>query len=248
MNFISIDKLWWQLLLFVIGSYLIGSVNFAVVISKLKKRDIRTIGSGNPGTLNMSRNFGIGIGILTLVLDIIKGVIPTLTATLVYSNYYIEGTNLTVGVFAKVLCGFFVVLGHVFPIFMKFKGGKGIATTIGVFFVCNWVVALISGAVAILFIMFTEIGSMGSFIATTPGAIATCYSVYVNYIHNKPFDVNSGVLSGISNLFVVLIIVLTWYAHRKNIQRLIAGEEHPTNWLQMIKESIIKKRNKKSKS
>ncbi len=248
MNFISIDKLWWQLLLFIIGSYLIGSINFAVVISKLKKRDIRTIGSGNPGTLNMSRNFGIGIGILTLVLDIIKGVIPTLTATLVYSNYYFEGTTLSVGVVAKVMCGFFVVLGHVFPIFMKFKGGKGIATTIGVFFVCNWVVALISGAVAILFIMLTEIGSMGSFIATTPGAIATCYSVYENYIYNKPLDVNSGVLSAISNLFVVLIIVLTWYAHRKNIQRLIAGEEHPTNWLQMIKESIIKKRNKKSKS
>ena len=246
MNFISIDKIWWQLLLFVVGSYLIGSINFAVVISKLKKRDIRTIGSGNPGTLNMSRNFGIGIGVLTLVLDIVKGVVPTLLAMLVYYNYYFEGTTLSVGMFAKVACGFFVVLGHVFPIFMKFKGGKGIATTIGVFAVCNIWVAIISGAIAIVFIMLTEIGSMGSFIATTPGAIATCYSVCMDYIYNQPLGLDSGLLAGLSNLFVVLIIVLTWYAHRKNIQRLIAGEEHPTNWLQMLKESKIKKRNKKS--
>ncbi len=247
MNFISIGNLWWQLLLFVIGSYLIGSINFAVLISKLKKRDIRTIGSGNPGTLNMSRNFGLGIGVLTLVLDIVKGIVPTLIAALVYSGYYFEGTTLTISIFAKVTCGFFVVLGHVFPIFMKFKGGKGIATTIGVFFVCNWVVALISGAVAILFILFTEIGSMGSFIATTPGAIASCYSVCMDYIYNQPLGVNNGLIAGLSNLFIVLIIVLTWYAHRKNIERLIAGEEHPTNWLQMLKESRIKKSIKKNK-
>lgn len=245
MQFISISSLWWQFLLFIVGSYLIGSINFAVLISKLKKRDIRTIGSGNPGTLNMSRNFGIGIGILTLVLDIVKGVVPTLTAFLVYGNYYFEGTTLCVSLIAKVTCGFFVVLGHVFPIFMKFKGGKGIATTIGVFAVCNIWVALISGALAIVFILLTEIGSMGSFIATTPGAIATCYSVCMDYIYNQPLVLQSGLLAGISNLFVVLIIVLTWYAHRKNIERLIAGEEHPTNWLQMIKESIIKKKSKK---
>ena len=248
MKFISITQLWWQLLLFIIGSYLIGSINFAVIISKLKKRDIRSIGSGNPGTLNMSRNFGIGIGVLTLVLDIIKGIVPTLTAMLVYNSYFFEGTTLGVGLFAKVTCGFFVVLGHVFPIFMKFKGGKGIATTIGVFAVCNIWIAIISGVIAVVFILFTEIGSMGSFIATTPGAIATCYSVCMDYIYNQPLGVDSGLLAGLSNLFVVLIIVLTWYAHRKNIERLIAGEEHPTNWLQMIKESVLKKRNKKSKS
>ena len=248
MKFITVGQLWWQLLLFIIGSYLIGSINFAVVISKLKKRDIRTIGSGNPGTLNMSRNFGIGIGVLTLVLDIVKGVVPTLVAMLIYNDYYFEGTTLVVGLFAKVTCGFFVVLGHVFPIFMKFKGGKGIATTIGVFAVCNIYVALISGALAIVFILFTEIGSMGSFIATTPGAIFACYSVCMDYIYNQPLGLQSGLLAGIANLFIVLIIFLTWYAHRKNIERLIAGEEHPTNWLQMIKESVIKKRNKKSKS
>ena len=152
-----------------------------------------------------------------------------------------ENSTLPISMVAKVTCGFFVVLGHVFPIFMKFKGGKGIATTIGVFFVCNWLVALISGALAIVFILLTEIGSMGSFIATTPGAIATCYSVYMTYVLNRQMQVLEILLTIFSNLFIVLIIILTWYAHRKNIERLIAGEEHPTNWLQMIKEHKIKK-------
>ncbi len=248
MKFISLNTLWWQFLLLIVASYLIGSINFAVVISKLKKRDIRTIGSGNPGTLNMSRNFGIGIGILTLSLDILKGVIPTLFALLIYRDCCFESSTLPISTVAKVVCGFFVVLGHVFPIFMKFKGGKGIATTIGVFFVCNWVVALISGALAITFILLTEIGSMGSFIATTPGAIATCYSVYTTYVLNRQMQTLNVVLTILSNLFIVLIIVLTWYAHRKNIERLIAGEEHPTNWLQMIKEHKIKKALKKNKN
>ena len=246
---IILTDLWWQLLLLAIASYLLGSVNFAVIISKLKKKDIRNIGSGNPGTLNMSRNFGIGIGILTLVLDVIKGVIPTLAAYLIYKDCIFNHTTLPISLIAKVICGFFVVLGHVFPVFMKFKGGKGIATTIGVFLVCNWVVALISGVFAIIFIMTTEIGSMGSFIATTPGAIATSYSVYKYYIlADKALLGGQIVAVALTNLLIVGIILLTWYAHRKNIERLIAGEEHPTNWLQSIREKIIKKKANKNKS
>ena len=71
----TLGMLWWQFLLLAIGSYLMGNINFAIIISKLKKKDIRTLGSGNPGTLNMSRNFGLKIGLLTLVLDIFKGAI-----------------------------------------------------------------------------------------------------------------------------------------------------------------------------
>ena len=238
---------WWQFLLLAIGSYLLGSVNFAVIISKLKHKDIRTAGSGNPGTLNMSRTFGLGIGVLTLVLDMVKGAIPALVGWYLYVNYTFIGTELSVSMLTQVMCGFFAVLGHVFPIFMKFKGGKGIATTIGVFAVCNWKVALISGVIAIIFILFTEIGSMGSFIATTPGAISACYYVYTRYIAVQSITIAKVLVAGLSNLFIVLIIILTWYAHRKNIERLIAGEEHPTNWLQMIRESIIKKRLKKER-
>ena len=174
MSYLTLSQVWWQFLLFIICSYLIGNINFAVIISLIKKQDIRKQGSGNPGTLNMSRTFGLGIGVLTLLLDILKGAIPTLVAMLVYDKYCFEGTDLSVGMVIKVACGFFAVLGHVFPVFMKFKGGKGIATTIGVFAVCSPKIALISGAIAIVWILVTEIGAMGSFIATTPPAFATC--------------------------------------------------------------------------
>ena len=242
---LSISNLWWQFLLLSIGSYLIGNINFAVIISKLKKQDIRKIGSGNPGTLNMSRNFGLKIGVLTLILDILKGAVPTFIGWILYKDCYFEFAMLPVETFSKVMCGFFAVLGHIFPVFMHFKGGKGIATTIGVFAVCNIVVALISGVVAIIFILITEIGAMGSFIATTPGAIATCFSIYEKYIANQITSSKQIIVTLMANLFVVFIILLTWYAHRQNIKRLLMGEEHPTNWLQMIKESLIKRKVKK---
>lgn len=243
----TLGMLWWQFLLLAIGSYLMGNINFAIIISKLKKKDIRTLGSGNPGTLNMSRNFGLKIGLLTLVLDILKGAIPTFIGFIIYRNTYFVGTSLSIELLAKVGCGFFAVLGHVFPVFMKFKGGKGIATTIGVFAVCNPLIAVISGACAILFIMLTEIGAMGSFIATTPGAVAVCYSVYKAYIEVSVPSVSNVILAIITNLLVVLLIALTWYAHRKNIKRMLTEEEHPTNWLQMIKESRIKKKSVQDK-
>lgn len=244
---VSFYMLWWQFLLLAIGSYLMGNINFAIIISKLKKKDIRKLGSGNPGTLNMSRNFGLKIGVLTLLLDIIKGVVPTLTGMLLYRNTFFVGTTLPIGEIAMVGCGFFAVLGHIFPVFMRFKGGKGIATTIGVFLVCNPLVAAISGALAIVFILFTEMGAVGSFIATTPGAIAACYNVYMGYIYHQTVRPMQIVVIAITNLFIVAIIALTWYAHRKNIARLLAGEEHPTNWLQMIREAKIKSKNKKNK-
>ena len=236
------------LTIFGVLSYLLGTMNWAVFISKLKKKDIRNLGSGNPGTLNMSRNFGLGIGVLTLVLDIVKGALPTFIGFIIYKDMFFEGTTLPINEVAKVGCGFFAVLGHIFPAFMKFKGGKGIATTIGVFAVCNPLVAAISGALAILFILITEIGAMGSFIATTPGAFMACLSVYKNYFESQtPTPLNYALIA-LTNFFIVAIIFLTWYAHRKNIQRMLAGEEHPTNWLQMIRESKIKRRNKKNKT
>ncbi len=245
---VSFYMLWWQFLLLAIGSYLMGNINFAIIISKLKKRDIRTLGSGNPGTLNMSRNFGLGIGVLTLLLDIVKGALPTFIGFIIYKDTYFVNTTLPINEVAKVGCGFFAVLGHIFPVFMKFKGGKGIATTIGVFLVCNPLVALVSGVLAIVFILITEVGAMGSFIATTPGAIVACYSVYTNYFEGQlPTPLNY-VLIAITNLFIVSIILLTWYAHRKNITRMLTDEEHPTNWLQMIRESKIKRKNKKNKT
>ncbi len=247
---LSFKDLWWQFTLLITFSYLIGNINFAIIISKLKKKDIRSLGSGNPGTLNMSRNFGLKIGILTLLLDMLKGAIPTFLGFIVYKNCYFQGTAISVSLVSRVMCGFFAVVGHIFPVFMKFKGGKGIATTIGVFFVCNPLVGLISGVLAIVFILITEIGAMGSFIATTPGAFMACFTIYKTYLdaQNKVVANFNGKLQLslilIANLLVIGIIFLTWYAHKQNIKRMLMGEEHPTNWLQMLKELKYKKKQK----
>ncbi|MBQ9782023.1 MAG: hypothetical protein IJW26_02445, partial [Clostridia bacterium] len=90
----------------------------------------------------------------------------------------------------------------------------------------------------------TEIGAMGSFIATTPGAFTACYLIFKEFMQSGVFETKQIVLTLVANLFVIGIIFLTWFAHRQNIKRLLMGEEHPTNWLQMLKEMKYKKKTK----
>ena len=244
MNFAS---LWWSFALLIVGSYLFGSLNNAIMLSSLMGKDIRKMGSGNPGTMNVSRTLGLKAALLVLALDILKGVIPTLVATLVFSDELFDLSTLPVSVMAKYMAGFFAVLGHIFPCYYRFKGGKGIATTIGVFLVCNTVVALIFAIVALCFILFTGIGSMGSFLATTPPAIFASMSIYRDYLVKEPVVEYKIAYLIFVNAFIMGIVALTWIAHRENIKRLLSGDEHPTEWYQMIKDISLKKR-LKSKS
>ena len=147
--------------------------------------------------------------------------------------------------FAIYLCGLCAVLGHIFPVALKFKGGKGIASTIGVFLVCEsvhgweWAVVSIMAIVAALaFIYFTEFGAMGSFIAITPPAISGCMRLFL-YYNNTNFE--SLVFYVITNILILLICLFTWFAHRMNIKRMLSGDEHPTS----IKEMVVKMKAKK---
>lgn len=233
-------------MLIAVGSYLFGNINTAITVSKILGKDIRTVGSGNPGTMNMSRVFGIKIGALILVLDIFKGVIPTLIAKLVFGDLLFYGTQLPIYLLSQYMAGFFVVLGHIFPAFYGFKGGKGIASTIGVFAATEWYITLIFGIVALAFIFITEIGSMGSFLATTPPAIVACIRLYNDY-YKGVVNASATMITYfiIANMFILGIIVLTWFAHRKNIENLLSGDEHSTNWLRMIKDRKLKKKKEK---
>lgn len=229
-----------------LGSYFFGNINWALIISKLKKTDIRKLGSGNPGTLNMSRNLGLKAGLLTFFLDIMKGGIPTLIAFFVFNDNYVDKSNFLISDFAVFLCGLCAVLGHIYPVFLKFKGGKGIASTIGVFIISQslfgweWAVILLMALVAaVVFIYFTEFGAMGSFIAITPPAIASSIRLFLNYgtSHNSvvvTFHV-------ITNMLILAICLFTWVAHRHNIERMLAGDEHPTS----IREMVVKAKAKK---
>ncbi len=237
------------IIILAISSYFIGNINWALIISKSKKGDIRKLGSGNPGTLNMSRNFGLKLGLLTFFLDIMKGAIPTLVAFLLTKNRYFDGTDFVVADFAMYLCGLLAVTGHIFPVFLKFKGGKGIASTIGVFLISSslfgweWAVVLIMALVAALvFIYFTEFGAMGSFIAITPPAIGTAIRLFLKY--NESSFIQTSTYLVISNLIILTISLLTLLAHRHNIERMLAGEEHPTS----IKGMVIKMKLKKARA
>ncbi len=238
------------LAVFAVGSYLFGNINWAILISKakMKNSDIRNVGSGNPGTLNMSRNLGLKFGLLTFFLDISKGAVPTLVAYFVFRGYgNFSGTEFAVSDFAIYLSGFSVVLGHIYPVFYKFKGGKGIASTIGVLAVCEsvngweWAMVVVMALVAALvFIYFTEFGAMGSFIAITPPAISGSIRLFLRYGGDRLDSCLTFYI--LTNLLILAICCFTWFAHRKNIERMLAGDEHPTS----IKEMVVKMKAKKA--
>ncbi len=210
-------------ILLAIVSYFIGNVNFARVISKILKGDITKSGSGNPGTLNTWRTFGFWPGIFTFIFDMIKGVVPCLIA---YFTFGLIGCNPEIAVY---VAGFSVVLGHIFPVIFKFKGGKGIATAVGVFLVANWWVTLIAFVIMVvgmLFIKYASILTLGFVLAMSIVEICLCNPAnWVNYI------------------FIAGILCLVFFAHRSNIKKLLTGKENKTELLQMIK-NLGKKKNK----
>ena len=202
--------------LLAISSYLIGNISTARIVAKCKHDDITKYGSGNPGTLNTWRAFGFWPGICTFLLDMIKGLVPTLIAFLTFGHIASCSAEI-----AMYVAGFSVVLGHIFPVVFKFKGGKGIATSVGVFFVANWWVALIclvAMIVGMLFIKYASIFTIGFVVAMSIVELCLCNPInWVNYI------------------FISLILVLVLYAHRANIKRLLQGKENKTELLAMIK-------------
>lgn len=208
-------------------SYFIGNISFARILSHAFHKDITKSGSGNPGTLNMWRSCGFWPGIATFVLDMLKGLIPCLIAYFCFGHL---GCNPEIAVY---VAGFSVILGHIFPVLFKFKGGKGIATAIGVFLVANWWLALISFVVMVvcmLFIKYASIFTIGFVMVCSIGELILCDPAnWVNYI------------------FICAILTLVLIAHRANIKRLFTGKENKTELLAMVK-GLFKKKNKSNEN
>ncbi len=241
MKTFSLAQNWWQLLVMAIVCYFIGCFNFARLISKKKNKDITKIGSGNPGTMNMSREFGLKIGVLTFLCDAFKGGVPALISFFIYRNYVFAGTNIAVSDFTRYFCGLFVIVGHVFPVNMHFKGGKGIASTLGLFWLslsCEsgwWTLAVVGFFLfLVLFIFLTEWGSLGSLLGVTGLSVVQMVIFCVTYGIGEfnPYLVATYAC-------ILALNVLTWTAHRLNLARLFAGEEHHTS----IKRLAKKKKN-----
>ena len=241
------------IILLALASYLFGNINWAVIISKQKKLDIKKMGSGNPGTLNMSRNLGLKLGLLTFFLDVLKGVIPTLITYFVLRGRILYNSGFPTYEFGIYLSGLFAVLGHIFPFWLKFRGGKGIATTIGVFIVCEsvhgwqWYMVLLMGLVAaVMFMYWTEFGAMGSFIAITPSAVIGSIRLYLSFAESSNNICVAFYI--ITDMIILMICFFTWFSHRKNIERMLAGEEHPTSIREMVAKVRMKKMHDKEEN
>ncbi|MDR3319307.1 MAG: glycerol-3-phosphate acyltransferase [Clostridiales bacterium] len=221
----------------IIGSYIIGSINFAVLVSKIFRTDIRTKGSGNPGTVNMLRSVGLRAAALTLSFDVLKAALPALGAYFLMRGadayfippvsgapgilgYYIGGVSKA----CMFISGFFVILGHVFPLFMRFKGGKGAASTIGVFLAADPVIGFAVFVIAVGYLLIGKYGSVTSFIFTISMTV-------IEVVFAEVFKDNA---VGIAAPLCICALVL--FAHRSNIKRLIKGTETDTNLMTKFRE------------
>ena len=188
-------------------SYLIGSISFSVIFSrKFAGFDVREKGSGNAGATNVLRTVGKEVALLTLLCDILKGVVAVLIA-IIAGNFWID-----VDVeLLKYLAGFFAILGHTFPIFFEFRGGKGVATALGILIMLNWKIGLICLIFAVILIAVTKMVSVGSILS------AILYPILTIFMADVDFKVI------IISVFIALLVI---FNHRENIKRIKNGTEN----------------------
>ncbi|MBE2280404.1 MAG: glycerol-3-phosphate 1-O-acyltransferase PlsY [Ignavibacteriaceae bacterium] len=202
-------------------SYLIGSIPFAIIISKMVKGiDIKQHGSGNAGGTNVFRVLGWKWGILTIILDALKGVIAVVFISQLYLLDPVainNPTSLEDMTIIRILAGVFAVIGHVWSIFASFKGGKGIATALGMMLSITTVDMLIAIGVFIIVVSVSKYVSLGSILAAF--AVALTLFIRQNVFHAE--------IQGYGTIlpFVLAIIALIVYTHRENIKRILSGSE-----------------------
>ena len=187
-----------EILIISILSYLVGSIPFGFILTKVfLKKDIRNIGSGNIGATNALRTGNKSIGYTTLFLDIIKAVIPIIYLKLNYTDY----------IFIASLC---IFLGHVFPIWLNFKGGKGVATYVGILFSINLSIGFVFIGVWFITFLISKYSSLSSLF----GSLGI--PIYLFFFTNQNL------------VFFLIMFILIFYTHRENVKRLKNKEESKT--------------------
>lgn len=197
----------WMYVLSAVTGYLIGCISFGYITGKIfKGKDIREVGSGNAGTANVIRNYGWVPGLITFAGDVLKGLAA---ACIGYGLASWEGA---------CLGGLAAVLGHIWPAFLSFRGGKGVATSFGVFLVLLTWPAVIVFLCCVVIIAFTKTMSVGSLVGTVLMAVCSWALFFAR------------VLFPVTTLWIPLtftvLLVLVFYSHRANIKRLAEGKEN----------------------
>lgn len=179
--------------------YLLGSISSAITMGKLYGIDIKKVGSGNAGATNVARCIGKWQSIVVFLFDFSKGAISVFIASFIWKEY-------------AVLAGLFAILGHNYPVYYGFKGGKGVSTTFGTLLAIDWRVGLIIGGAVLILLFTTKIMSLSNLI---------CFALlpFVTYF------INPG--AGNVNVYITAVFaILIYYTHRSNIKRLLNGTEN----------------------
>ena len=185
-----------EVVIVAIASYLMGSIPFGFILTKIfLKKDIRGIGSGNIGATNALRTGNKSLGYGTLLLDVLRAIIPVIYTKLNYPDYIF-------------ITSMFVFIGHVFPVWLKFKGGKGVAPYVGILFSINLIYGIVFVSIWIITFLISKYSSLASLIAsfTIP--------IYLLFFNNENL------------IFFLIMFVLIFYTHRENVKRLKNKEEN----------------------
>lgn len=215
-------------------SYLLGSISFAIIFTGLfSKKDVRKYGSGNAGMTNVMRVSGVLPGALTFICDVLKGFLGAFIGWQIFSYCYsLMQIDLFLPIYGSYFCAIACMLGHAFPIFFEFKGGKSVSVCLGVMFVCNWPAAVIAIFVFALILLVTKIVSISSMIA-----VASMLVTVPNFMMNSNTAFLLGGKAGLNVIiliFNIIMVSLVTIMHKDNIKRLKKGTE----------KSIFKKRDK----
>lgn len=203
-------------------SYLIGSINFSILLSKIiGGKDIRESGSGNAGATNMLRTYGKKLGVITLLLDVLKGVIAILITLAVTAALVNE--TMTYFDMISYVSGVCVILGHNFPLYFGFKGGKGVATSLGVVLMLDWKVGLIVAVIAVAVMALTRYVSLGSIIG---GFLYIVLGVIHKSMGLIRFSDGEMPYLAVQIICVAIIGGLLIARHHANIKRLLSGTEN----------------------
>ncbi len=188
-----------ELIIIILTSYLMGSIPFGLILTKIfLNKDIRKIGSGNIGATNVLRAGNKIVGYLTLILDVLKAIIPIIYIKLNYPDLiYVSSLS--------------VFLGHVFSIWLKFKGGKGVATYVGILFCINYFLGIIFVISWLIIFIISKFSSLGSILSSL---VIPIY-IFLNSDYNNEY-------------FFIIMFVLILFTHRENVKRLINKEESKT--------------------
>ena len=199
-----------------IVSYLIGSISFSVLFSKkFAGFDVREKGSGNAGSTNVLRTAGKKVAAITLICDVLKGIVAIIIAIII--GKIIKDSNKEL---LLQIAGIFVVLGHTFPVFFQFKGGKGVATSLGILLITNWKIGLICLIFALVIMAITRMVSLGSCLA------AVLYPILTLFINDSYTVLTDGKSGSTYFIYSIILACIVLYNHRSNIKRLLNGTEN----------------------